>query len=258
MPGGFRRVYLYHVRKTGGTSIFGSFFALGGEDPRDVERRIGASFLARTTSGPYVFAGKCRRTLESGRYFFGRSHLPAHELRLPSGTFTVTVLRDPVKRAISYFSYLVAGDDPNVVWPVPGEERRLAEGGFHAFLDRVPRQDLLCQLFMFSSGFNLDEAVDRVGRCSLALTTEHLDNGLTMLNYRLGLRLEPRRDRVTSFRAELTAGELDRLRGLLEPEYRMLEQLGLTTPGGAGAGPSSPSTARDAADPGNASDRTTA
>ena len=55
LPGGLRRVYLYHVRKTGGSSLFGSFLALGGEDPRDVEERMGASFLRTTTSGMYVF-----------------------------------------------------------------------------------------------------------------------------------------------------------------------------------------------------------
>jgi hypothetical protein len=249
LPGGFRRVYLYHVRKTGGTSIFGSFFALGGEDPRDVERRIGASFLSTTTSGPYVFAGKCRGTLESGRYFFGRSHLPAYSLRLPPGTATVTVVRDPVKRAVSYFNYLVAGDDATAVWPVPDEERRLAADGFHAFLDRVPKRDLLCQLAMFSSRFDVDEAVEGLSQCSLILTTERLDDGLATLNERLGLKLEPRRDRVTSFRAELDGGELERLRELLEPEYRMFEQLGRTTSGPAGAaaaGPASPDAATKA------------
>lgn len=245
MPDGFRSIYLYHVRKTGGSSIGSSFFALGGEDPGDVERRIGTTFLRRAKSGPYVFAGKCRRTLESGRYFFGRSHYAAHELNLPKGTFTVTVIRDPLKRAISYFNYLVAGDDPNLVWPVPDDERRLADGGFHAFLDRVPKRDLLCQLAMFSSSFNVDEAVERVGRCSLVLRTEQLDDGLATLNDRLALHLEPRRDRVSAFRAELDAGELDRLRELLVPEYQMFEQLAPKAADGAvaAAGPSSGSAA---------------
>lgn len=233
LPGGLRRVYLYHVRKTGGSSLFGSFLALGGEDPRDVEERMGASFLRTTTSGMYVFAGNLRRSLESGRYFFGYSHIPAHELRLPPDTFTVTVLRDPVKRAISYYSYLVAGDDPTVVQRVRDDERRLSEGGFQAFLDRVPRRDLLCQLHMFSSGFSVGEAVDRLSRCSLVLATEHIDDGIAELNGRLGLRLALRRDRVTSFKAELKADELDRLRDLMEPEYQMFEQLRPNTGGAA-------------------------
>jgi hypothetical protein len=237
---GSRRLYLHHVRKTGGTSLSRSFLALGGEDPADVERRMGASFLRRATSGAFVFATELRRTLQSGRYFFGFSHVPAHLLQLPPDTYTVSVLRDPVKRAISYYYYLVAGDDESVVWAVQDDERRLTEGGFHAFLDRVPRHHLMCQLHMFSASFNVDEAVERLGRCSLVLDNEHLDSGLVQLNERFGLRLEPRRERVTPRKEELKAHELERLRDLLEPEYAMLGQLGLMTPPGREPGKAQP------------------
>jgi hypothetical protein len=240
LPAGIGRVYLYHVRKTGGTSLSRSFLSLGGEDPATVERRISASFLRRTASGTYVFAGGLRRSLESGRYFFGWSHIAAYQLRLPPDTFTLSVLRDPVQRALSYYNYLVAGDDATVVFAVKDEERRLAAGGFHAFLDRVPKQDLLCQLFMFSSGFNVDEALGRLTQCSLVLANERLNEGLSELNSRLELHLQPRRERVTSRKVEPPSpGELDRLRELLEPEYRLCAALGLTATGDAatGAGP---------------------
>ena len=112
-PDGSRHVYLHHVRKSAGTSLFLSFLALGGEDPMDVWRRINSSRLPRTVSGPYGFASVHRRLLAEGAYLFGRAHRPVEEQPLRPDTFTVTVLRDPVARAHSYFDYLVAGDGPD-------------------------------------------------------------------------------------------------------------------------------------------------
>jgi len=37
----FQRIYLYHIQKTGGTSLNHMFLSLGGEDPSDVYRRLG-------------------------------------------------------------------------------------------------------------------------------------------------------------------------------------------------------------------------
>jgi hypothetical protein len=258
IPGGFGRVYLYHVRKTGGTSLSRSFLSLGGEDPAAVERRITASVLGTAASGTYVFAGEVRRSLERGRYFFGWSHLPAYSLRLPQDTFTVSVLRDPVQRAISYYNYLVAGDDDTVIHTVKDWERSLAADGFHAFLDRVPRKNLCCQLHMFSPGFSVGEAAERLSRCSIVLASERLDeHGLAALSSRLGLALQPRHERVTPEKAELTAGEHDRLRGLLEPEYQLLAEIGLTTtpsPDGRGAS-SATAGAGETVEPGDARDK---
>ncbi|HUY66682.1 MAG TPA: hypothetical protein VMV06_07685 [Acidimicrobiales bacterium] len=225
LPGGFRRIYCYHVRKTAGTSLHLSFMALGGEDPMDVYERIVSSRLHRTISGDYSFVSFNRRLLAEGAYFYGRSHRAAVAQPLPPETFTVTVLRDPVERVHSYFDYLVAGDDPAMPGPVPVAERRLASEGFDAFLERVPRELLQAQLAMFSDRFDVTEAVERIGACSSVFFTEDFAAGLAALGRRLELPLVGRRARVTGRRSSLTESQRRRLQSRLEPEYELVRRL---------------------------------
>jgi hypothetical protein len=225
LPDGTRRVYCHHVRKTAGTSLYLSFLGLGGEDPMEVWRRITASRLSRTISGPYVFVANSRRLLAEGAYFFGRSHRSADRQPLPSRTFTVTVLRDPVDRVHSYFDYLVAGDPPSNPGRVGQHQRQLVDDGFDRFLDRVPDKDLLNQIATFSSRLDLSEAVDRISDCSCVLFTDTFDEGLASLSRRLDLPLVAHRARVSESRSPLSDVQLERLRSRLEPEYELMRRL---------------------------------
>ncbi len=225
LPDGSRRIYCYHVRKTAGTSLMLAMMSLGGEDPTDVYRRLAAAPLKRTVTGGYAIAGFHRRVLAEGAYFFGRSHRPASDQPLKPGTFTVTILRDPVERVHSYFDYLVAGDAPDMPRPVALHERSLAANGFDRFLDVVPDHLLLGQLVMFSVRSDISEAVDRIAACSSVLVTEEYRAGLAALGGRLGLDLVNRRDRATGLRSVLSDRQRDRLASRLEPEYELLSRL---------------------------------
>lgn len=231
-PAEVERVYCHHIRKTAGTSLARSFLALGGEEPEAVERRMARSFLRRTTSANLVFATGLIDTLQGGAYHFGWSHIPAHRITLPRQTFVVTVLRDPIARVISYYRYLVAGDLPGAAFPVSESERRLAGGGFSAFLDAVSDHELLRQLYTFSRTFSPEEAAEEIGRCSLVLHTEHFAAGVSELSSALKLPLQVRRDRTTAGETiEPTPTEFDHLRTRLDAEYRFLSLVAREHPG---------------------------
>ena len=228
LPDGSRRIYLFHVRKTAGTSLVRSFLALGGEDPSAVERRISTSLLSRTRSGRYV-ATCGRGTLQQGDYFFGWSHMAGHHLRLPSQTFTIALLRDPVARVLSYYRYLVAGDvgHSSAVWRVQNDERAMAGESFSDFLRNIPDELLLNQLYMFSAHFSVSEAADRILECSAIMMTETYERDLHDLALALGLALGYRRERITALtKAPVEEDELGALRDRLAAEYELLEKLG--------------------------------
>jgi len=224
-PDGSRRVYCHHIRKTAGTSLFLAFLSLGGEDPTEVWRRINSARLIRTISGDYAFASTNRRVLSEGAYYYGQSHGNMDPRDLPPSTFTVTILRDPVRRVHSLFDFLVAGDPPGSPGQVGLRERGWALDGFDAFLDRVPERHLLDQLSTFSWRMDVSEAADRITACSSVFFTEDYATSLPRLGERLGIELPVLRARVTGARSELSEQQVERLRQRMEPEYELLKRL---------------------------------
>lgn len=188
-----------------------------------VEHRLARSLFGRAQSGQYLFAAGHRETIAQGRYFFAFSHNPAHRIALPPRTFTVTVLRDPMTRVVSYYRYLREGDTGDAAFRVRERERSMARDGFDAFLERVPKEHLLRQLFTFSASYDVAEAVSAIRCCSAVIRCEDYDAGMRALVARTHLALGLRRDRVTQHSEEiLTEHSHMYLREMLAPEYDLL------------------------------------
>ncbi len=231
----YKRVYHYHVRKTAGTSLNSAFWALGGLDLRAV------SDSQVVEGGGLRFVRGNRRLIEEGDYFFANSHRPAHELRLPPATYTITILRDPAARAVSYYRYLLwarsnrtAREAEPFIDEVVAESsflgrrpvfRRRNEIAFRDFLDRAPAERLLTQLHMFSARLDPAEAAENALACSATCFTETYGEDLRRVAAELQLDLGERRERSFGERVDLSDDERALLRERLAPEYVMIERV---------------------------------
>jgi hypothetical protein len=231
---GRKRVYHFHVRKTAGTSLNSSFWALAGLDLRAMSDRQVAE-----GNGLKVVRGD-PRLIEEGDYFFANSHQPAYLLRLPPDTYTITILRDPAARVISYYRYLLwARSNPTASEAEPFIDDVVAESSFldrrlslrrhgasfRDFLDRVPPERLLTQLHMFSERFDPSEAAEGALSCSATCFTETYPADLKRIAAELQLDLREKRERSFGEKVVLTDDESELLRERLAPEYAMIERV---------------------------------
>ncbi len=191
-----------------------------------MQRRIVPGMPQATVSDGYVFVATNLRAIARGHYFFAWSHEPLWRVKLRPGTFTITILRDPVRRALSYYRWL-ANREADADFPGGPSKVELSwvEGGFGSFLEQVNDELLLRQLFMFSQTFDPSEAATTIRGIHHWFFTEHHEEGQESLGRRLGVALPLRRDRRSVDRTVPTASELARLESRLAPEYELMAAL---------------------------------
>lgn len=221
----YRRIYMYHVRKTAGTSMAFAFMRLADTDPYLIERRLARFTFAYSNGFRYVANNPT--LIRQGNYFFAHGHAPEYAVDPPeTGTFKFTILRDPIDRVLSLYRYLAQPEaDLSFAMTAPDEQRRWAMEGFDSFLDQIPSGYITNQLHMFSRSGSVDEAVECLGKLNMVLRTERIDLDLARLQEALGLQLSLSRQRASLFSFTPTDAQRDRLHDLLKLEFEMLRQI---------------------------------
>ena len=216
-PLGFDRVYCYHIRKTAGTSLALAFMNLnGGQGERAGKSHITDGWVVHD-GRVYTFHNKY--LLEKGAYFYGFSHAAMHEVQLPDNTMRLTLLRDPASRLISYYRMLVRWEKNDIPHPARAAEGKYLGNNFSDFLDKVPRQHLFRQLFVFSRNFDVDEAVENIAKVNFIISTEQYNQHLRSLSEAIGLTLPGIVENQGDESIIVSQDDRRRLRDLLEPEY---------------------------------------
>jgi len=222
---GYKRIYLLHIRKTGGTSLNKMFLSLSGEDSSSLYAQLANIQGHRINRNGLIYVGWNVRHINQGNYYYGFSHTPLHKLKLPERTFTVSCFRDPVKRVVSHYNMLMDFRVNNIDHPCMATEGKWLGEGFDGFLNRIPKEHLLNQLYMFSSIYNINEAVRNTQGLSHYFFTDTFDDGIYHLNRKTGLSLEPIHIRKSTYQATLSQESLTMLRNMLDDEYKFLERI---------------------------------
>lgn len=230
-PGGFERIYHFHIRKCGGTSINRMVLASLSQNVEVDWQALRRQWRHRILAGGRPVVGWHGRSLESAAFFYGFSHLPVHALDLPERTFTFAMFRDPVGRVLSHYRMLLAmrRDNSSHVAFVKTERSWLGDN-FTDFLDRIPREHLLNQLYMFSPRLNSAEAAEAARKLTRRYMFPDMLAVANDLSCEFGLALTPRKD--NSFPAapidfRPTRAERGKLTDMLRDEFDLLDRIQL-------------------------------
>ena len=224
IEGGYKRIYHYHIRKTAGTSFNNAMLSLGGEDGNEVRMRLVQSKSLKTISKDKVYVRK-RKHIERGSFFYGYSHSPCHQIKIPSDTFTITILRDPVKRVLSHYKMLKGFEMNNIQHPCMEIEGEWLGNSVEDFLSNIPQEHLLRQIYMFSSSYNIEEAYSNIINCSYFCFTEEFKEGICDLSQYLKIDIPILHVRKTNLEININQEGIDRLKKILEPEYKLIGKL---------------------------------
>lgn len=226
---GYNRIYHYHIRKTGGTSLNKMFFSIGNtkEELFNIYSEVCNSInhVAVDREGK-IYVGYNNYAIEKGDYFYGFSHIPMHLLKIPEKTFTFTIIRDPIDRILSHYKMLLSykrGNDSHASFDI---EKDWVMEGFSGFIERVPAKHLMRQLYMFSSNFNIEEALINISKCSHIIFMDDFENGVAGLFKKLGMDVpgiyhEKKNDIILNIKDE----ELFRLKENISKELIFYEKL---------------------------------
>lgn len=223
-----QQVYHYHIRKTAGTSINFAFLRWSGaKSVSDFYESLAQKENHRLVANGKTFVGWNVQLIQGGRFSYAFSHEPSHVVKLPDQVIRFTCFRDPMKRIISHYNMLCYYEKNNVPHPCMAIEGKWIVDGFRGFLEKIEKQKLFAQLYMFSKEYSIDEAVSFLLKNKvIILNTESLSADLKYLSNRLGCPLSlGEKEKDYGYKEFIDEADLNFAKDLFENEYKFLHEV---------------------------------
>lgn len=225
LTSGGQSVYHIHIRKTGGTSINYSFLEQIDKEAKAIYDELIKKENHRVIKNKKVLVGWNKRLINQGHYTYAFSHIPLHNLSLSPEIFTLTCLREPSKRVISHYNMLRYYQINNIAHPCMVTEGEWLGDSFDYFLNTIPKEHFLNQIFMFSKNIEINEAFDKLCSLNHIVFTETLSQDMTDLGQKLNLDLSISNQKSYGHKENISESQKSKLIELLEPEYKLIEML---------------------------------
>ncbi|TNE75066.1 hypothetical protein EP331_00120 [bacterium] len=222
-----KKFYFYHVRKTGGSTVnYSILAALGNGD--ELYKKLSRDLSIKIDGKKIV--GWNSKKINHESFFYGFSHHPYGNIHLNKHTYSFTVVRDPFDRICSHYKMLKMFTSGNIQHPVLKNEGKWLENGVYSFVELIPDEHLLRQLFMFSKEYSIREAFQNMKTLNRIVPLQQLNNFITAeLSEVTQLKLSTTIRNESKYYLSIEEKEvLESLRYKLNPEYELFDKFEIT------------------------------
>lgn len=221
----FDRIYHFHIRKCGGTSFNKAFSSYPNGDKENYNT-LANSPENKATFNNLPIVGWNIKHLKRGDYWYGFSHSEFEKIfPLQKKTFTFCFLRDPAKRLLSHYNMINEMKIREDRHPAFQKEVQWLGNSFLEFIEKIPRQYLQNQLFMFSRNFDINTALKNLKKIDfVGITGKHEEKLLNYFKENFDIDLDYTHIRKSNIKYNLDENEKKLLISKLDEEYIFFEK----------------------------------